>query len=584
MNKKAGLAFLAILSGLLIGCSYSTESVPVGVFYTIRYFDDAETPVECGYSYFMVGQTPTFKAEKDAYGSVYNYKSLKTPDVGHYFAFDGWYFKNADGSYADKADLTNISQEYIDSFGISTASSSVAPSPKKHDAHFEESSSAESSAVESSLPESSLSEESSVASEESSTPSSNYSIADKELKVYAHFTDRRISFTLQYMDGVDLGRTPASKGNRLITQTVTFGAGVADEKISGTAYYCPHCHKIVYDDKLSDASSSSSSSSAAVIKKCPKCLTEMEVKTDFDVPMYSILSRADFTSESEDSLDGHPDYGYLSNYQGWALQKDFEDLDADGNSDKDYTPGIFTSGIEAGASFRGDTDASVAETVTMTGTYAGDLYIDRHIDAVASSATYNTQITELFCWVKGAVRGTTTGINKWVNIGKISETQDPTVVFAAHYLNVKDDFSLKVFDSKLADEVTEANAVAETTHYRGDPYTITQPFRKMIEIDVTGFGGDVVSSALVYDTVDSTTQLPVDPVAITGYPSDLFADTSLIDKVDLQGYYYGDETIIPQYRARPIVVKTTRDSAANKVSFLVNSLDGPGYLYPTVIA
>lgn len=504
--KKCFLAAaLAALALLLGGCSYASEPyAPTANFYTVRYFDDDDPARECGYAYFQDGQSAIFHDEA-SYGSAYDYESLRTAAVGHYYVFDGWYFKNTDGTWGDKANLYNISAEYVAAHGVDLSAGSSASAAGLLRADV---SSAEG-----------VSSSEGISSASVGASSGHYAILDKELHVYAHFAERLFALAFEYMDGVDYAR---DANNEMISQTVRFG------------------------DEVGAA--------------CPD---------------YSILTASEFETKTGHGLSGHPDYGYVSDFKGWTIQNDFEDLDEDGKADEEYAAAVFTI-LAPGVKFTGDADHSAVSLPTISEHMAGDLFLDGHIDAATGK-----RVNELYCLVKGANRSGV-AIERWVDIGAMSERKDPVFVWVAAYETMNDDFSLKFFSEELAKGVTEESAAAETAKYRGDAYTITEKFRKKIIIAVSGFGGDVVSSASCCDELDSVTGDPLSPVAIVGFPADLYPDTATIEDIDMGGYYYADGMVLKHYRGSPIVIKRTLDAGSNKVTFLVDSLNGPGYLYSTI--
>ena len=530
MKKTTLRCASALFAIFLVGCSYDTESFSLATYYTIRFFDDATpTPRECGYAYFLPGQTAIFTAESDSseYGSAYNYESTQISSVGHQYVFDGWYFQGEGGAIGEKANLYNISQSYIDAHGIDITSSSSGDT---------------SSDTGGSLADSASSK-------------NNYSIATKELRVYARFSDRPLSFITQYVDGVDYARTPA---DRLLTQTVTFGAGTTDT-ISGYAYVCPHCNHIDFDDSL-DAGSPST-------RVCPRCGFDMALSHDFPVPTPFLLSETDYHTETGSELRGRPDYGTLSDFQGWSLQMDFLDANDDGKPDAGYDPAVFTS-LGTGVSFVGDDSGSLP---VLAGHVTGDLFLDGHIDSGTQK-----RVNDLYSFVKP------TSGDRWVKIGNVGSNGESVMAFSASYSSVRDTFSLKAFDAALADDITSANAALETSHYLGDSYTITKPFRSKILFTVSGFGGDVTTTAISYDELDGSNN-PIDPVAIA-IPNDLFPDTVTLaslrpDGKGLLGCYYGDESIPSQYRGATIAIDKIPDISLNQMEFLIKSVDASGYFY-----
>lgn len=457
---RFGLLFAAVFA---VGCSYSTEPIDVPTYYTVRYYDDATTPKECGFSYFLLGQSAIFHAEsgESEYGSVYANKSVQTAAVGHYFVFDGWYFKDALGNFSSKANLNAITAEYIEAHGVDTSSSSSSSESAAPLAGPRYAAS-DSSSSDGSSTSSDTSSNSDSSSESSSSGAKNYSIANKELRVYAHFVDRRYSLTVEFMDGVDYAR---NKSNGLVdSKTVAFGAGTG-EKISGPAYFCPHCHYVSYDGLPV--------SGTAATKKCKRCGTEMEYKSgDFDNPMYSIYNATDYETDTGSTLTGHPGYGYVSGFQGWSLQKDFVDADGDGNADTGYNPGVFTE-ISSTAKFTGDDSHSATSLPDLTDKVAGDLFLDGHIGDIAVANSDGTTTTK-----KGRINGLyccsvlPDASKKWVKIGTLSETSDPVLIFLASYTSSKGIFSLNFFSGPLADGITSSTA-KESPTYLGDSYTLS---------------------------------------------------------------------------------------------------------------
>jgi len=536
MKKSTLRCAAALLAIFLVGCSYDTESFPVATYYTVRFFDDSTpTPRECGYAYFLPGQTAIFTAESDPteYGSVYNYESTQISPVGHQYKFDGWYFHGEGGVLGEKADLNNIAQSYIDSHGTDlTPVSSSAPAS------------------------SDLSSSVDTSASGSASSKSSYSIANKELRVYAHFNDRPLSFITQYVDGVDFARTAE---HRLVTQTVTFGAGTANT-VSGYAYVCPHCHYIDYDGITLGAGSPAT-------ETCYRCGNIMALSHDFPVPDPFLLTEGEYATETGAGLVGHPDYGYLSDFQGWSLQKDFLDANNDGVPDAGYTPAVFTT-LGTGASFTGDDAHSATSLPVLTGHVTGDLFLDGHIDSGTQQ-----RVNDLYCYVEPPSG------ERWVKLGNVTANGESIMTFSASYSTVRDTFSLKAFEGALPDDITEADAASQTSvDYLGSNYNINQAFRSKILFTVSGFGGDVTTTAISFDEFDLADN-PIDPVALT-FQNDLFADTATLATIGLAGYYYGDTNIPIQYRGSPITIKKTPDIGLNQVEFLLSSVDGPGYFYP----
>jgi hypothetical protein len=520
-------------------------------YYTIRYYDDSATPKECGYSYVRSGQAAVFHPETESYGSTYAYDSVQTAPIGHYFAFDGWYLKDSAGNFASApVDLTSVTADFVNANGVAATSSSASESVSSS------SSSSEASSSEASSSEATSSDATSSSSTAASSAQPTYTIADKELHVYAHFVDRRLQLTLEYMDGVDYVRTP---NNRPLRQSVTFGAGTS-EKLAGPVYFCPHCHKIVYD--ISHDS-----------QLCPDCGTAMTKESDLSLSMYQALTEADHLTETGKALSGHPDYGYKSVFNGWSLQKDFVDVDNDGNADAGYVPDYFTA-IDPNATFTG------GDALPATGK-KGDLFLKANDTVETTDAKGNVTTTtgdNVYCYVEPS------GTGKWILIGQLDRKNDPLLILSAHYTAEKVDFKTKFYSAKLADDITEANAAKETTTYLGDDSTATSKFRAGLKIVATWttVGTETTVSTVLYicDSIDKSTGDVTNPVQLTTFTTSLFPNTSNFETATLLGYYYGDSTILPQYRGRPIDIKRLTDAAAKTVTILVLSTDGPGYLYP----
>jgi hypothetical protein len=535
------LGFVALFS---VACASNSGSIMTTTYYTIRYFDDSDTPKECGYSYVRSGQAAVFHPETESYGSAYTYNSVKTAPIGHYFAFDGWYLKDGDGNFASApVDLTSITAAFVDSHGVSAASNSVSASSTSSSSASQSDSSSDSASGETT----------------SSSAKPTYTVADKELHVYAHFVDRRFQLTLEYMDGVDYVRTP---NNRPLRQSVTFGAGTG-EKIAGPVYFCPHCHKILYSTSLES-------------QLCPDCGTAMTKETNLGLSMYQVLTEADHLAETNKPLSGHPDYGYKSVFNGWNLQKDFVDVDGDGNADVGYIPDYFTA-IDANATFTG------GDTIPATGK-KGDLFLKAN-DTVTTTGTDGKTTTTtgnfLYCYVEPS------GTGKWIRIGQLDSKNDPLLILSAHYSSDTVDFKTKFFSAKLANDITEANAAKETTTYLGDGSMATSKFRAGLKVVATwttvGSVTTVSSSLYVCDSIDKATGDVTNPVQLTTFTTSLFPNTANFETATLAGYYYGDSTILPQYRGRPIDIKRLTDVAdanTKTLTLLVLSTDGPGYLYP----